>query len=215
MWSKGTTGEAKGQGLANSLPVHACACPCTGLLRGSCSLLASTAVRVAKLYSSLSGAVWKVLHVGSFTGAGCPCRLATASRKAVEGWGLELLCKDPRWYSDSLTVVEVPQVGPVFDSIVASPDFVGEAPHVGPVNSCCAVLVLTIAQQAGWTVRIVWAAVHSAALGAAAIRDCQLHVAADMCWSHACPVPSTQAFTMPRAAASDAQMQSGVHPICR
>ena len=59
-------------------------------------------------------------------GAGCPCRLATASRKAVEGWGLELLCTDKRWYSDSLTVVEVPQVGPMFiNSVVISPDCVG------------------------------------------------------------------------------------------
>ncbi|KAH7615609.1 hypothetical protein Ndes2526B_g09646 [Nannochloris sp. 'desiccata'] len=36
-------------------------------------------------------------------------RLAEGTRKAVEGWGLKLLCKDPRWYSDSLTVVEVPE----------------------------------------------------------------------------------------------------------
>jgi alanine-glyoxylate transaminase/serine-glyoxylate transaminase/serine-pyruvate transaminase len=26
----------------------------------------------------------------------------------VEGWGLSTLCKDPRWKSDSLTVIEVP-----------------------------------------------------------------------------------------------------------
>lgn len=37
-------------------------------------------------------------------------RLAEGTRKAVEGWGLELLCKTPRWRSDSLTVVEVPGV---------------------------------------------------------------------------------------------------------
>ncbi|MEW5304980.1 MAG: hypothetical protein WDW36_007552 [Sanguina aurantia] len=36
-------------------------------------------------------------------------RLATGVRKAVGGWGLEVLCKDPRWYSDTLTVVEVPK----------------------------------------------------------------------------------------------------------
>jgi len=36
-------------------------------------------------------------------------RLAEGTRKAVEGWGLQLLCKDPRWRSDSLTVIEVPQ----------------------------------------------------------------------------------------------------------
>jgi alanine-glyoxylate transaminase/serine-glyoxylate transaminase/serine-pyruvate transaminase len=36
-------------------------------------------------------------------------RLAEGTRKAVEGWGLKLLCKNPRWYSDSLTVVEVPE----------------------------------------------------------------------------------------------------------
>jgi alanine-glyoxylate transaminase/serine-glyoxylate transaminase/serine-pyruvate transaminase len=27
----------------------------------------------------------------------------------VEGWGLQTLCRDPRWKSDSLTVIEVPQ----------------------------------------------------------------------------------------------------------
>ncbi|CAG9462429.1 unnamed protein product [Pedinophyceae sp. YPF-701] len=36
-------------------------------------------------------------------------RLATGTRKAVAGWGLETLCKNPRWASDSLTVVEVPE----------------------------------------------------------------------------------------------------------
>lgn len=35
-------------------------------------------------------------------------RLAEGVRKAVAAWGLELLCKNPRWRSDSLTVVEVP-----------------------------------------------------------------------------------------------------------
>ncbi|GMH33806.1 hypothetical protein BSKO_01640 [Bryopsis sp. KO-2023] len=37
-------------------------------------------------------------------------RLATGTRKAVEGWGMELLCKTPRWISDTLTVVETPGV---------------------------------------------------------------------------------------------------------
>ncbi|KAF6266398.1 pyridoxal phosphate-dependent transferase [Scenedesmus sp. NREL 46B-D3] len=36
-------------------------------------------------------------------------RLAEGTRKAVEGWGLELLCAHPRWRSDSLTVIKVPQ----------------------------------------------------------------------------------------------------------
>jgi len=36
-------------------------------------------------------------------------RLAAGTRKAVEAWGLELLCENPRWYSDSLTVVKVPE----------------------------------------------------------------------------------------------------------
>ena len=36
-------------------------------------------------------------------------RLAAGTRAAVAAWGLKLLCKDPRWYSDSLTVVEVPE----------------------------------------------------------------------------------------------------------
>lgn len=35
-------------------------------------------------------------------------RLAEGTRKAVEGWGLELLCAQPRWRSDSLTVIKVP-----------------------------------------------------------------------------------------------------------
>jgi len=35
-------------------------------------------------------------------------RLADGTRKAVAGWGLQLLCKNPRWQSDSLTVIEVP-----------------------------------------------------------------------------------------------------------
>lgn len=36
-------------------------------------------------------------------------RLAEGTRRAVEGWGLETLCKDPRWKSDSLTVIETPE----------------------------------------------------------------------------------------------------------
>eukprot|EP00210_Caulerpa_lentillifera_P002040 g1955.t1 len=35
-------------------------------------------------------------------------RLAEGTRKAVEGWGLELLCKEKRWNSDTLTVVQTP-----------------------------------------------------------------------------------------------------------
>ena len=35
-------------------------------------------------------------------------RLAEGTRAAVAGWGLKLLCKDPRWNSDSLTVIETP-----------------------------------------------------------------------------------------------------------
>lgn len=36
-------------------------------------------------------------------------RLAEGTRKAVQGWGLELLCTEPRWYSDTLTVVRTPE----------------------------------------------------------------------------------------------------------
>lgn len=36
-------------------------------------------------------------------------RLAEGTRRAVEAWGLKLLCKDPRWNSDSLTVIRVPE----------------------------------------------------------------------------------------------------------
>ena len=35
-------------------------------------------------------------------------RLATAARAAVRAWGLEILCLDPRHYSDSLTAVLLP-----------------------------------------------------------------------------------------------------------
>jgi alanine-glyoxylate transaminase/serine-glyoxylate transaminase/serine-pyruvate transaminase len=36
-------------------------------------------------------------------------RLGCATRKAVKAWGLETLCKDERWKSDSLTVIETPK----------------------------------------------------------------------------------------------------------
>jgi len=36
-------------------------------------------------------------------------RMARATRAAVDAWGLKLLCKDPRWYSNALTVVEAPE----------------------------------------------------------------------------------------------------------
>ena len=36
-------------------------------------------------------------------------RLAEGTRKAVEGWGLKTLCREDRWKSDSLTVIEVPE----------------------------------------------------------------------------------------------------------
>ena len=40
----------------------------------------------------------------------CKCRLAEGTRRAVKAWGLNTLVKNPRWYSDSLTVIEVPEV---------------------------------------------------------------------------------------------------------
>ena len=36
-------------------------------------------------------------------------RLAEASRRAVRAWGLEILCQEPREYSDSLTAVLMPE----------------------------------------------------------------------------------------------------------
>ena len=36
-------------------------------------------------------------------------RLGEGVRRAVAGWGLQTLCRAPRWQSDSLTVVEVPE----------------------------------------------------------------------------------------------------------
>ncbi len=35
--------------------------------------------------------------------------LADATRAAVKAWGLQLLCSDPRWYSNSLSVIKAPQ----------------------------------------------------------------------------------------------------------
>jgi alanine-glyoxylate transaminase/serine-glyoxylate transaminase/serine-pyruvate transaminase len=35
-------------------------------------------------------------------------RMATAVRKAVEGWGLKLVAQDPKWYSDTVSAVYVP-----------------------------------------------------------------------------------------------------------
>jgi alanine-glyoxylate transaminase / serine-glyoxylate transaminase / serine-pyruvate transaminase len=36
-------------------------------------------------------------------------RLASGVRAAVGAWGLKLLCTNPRWYSDALTVIETPE----------------------------------------------------------------------------------------------------------
>lgn len=36
-------------------------------------------------------------------------RLANGTREAVKAWGLKLLCKNPRWNSNALSVIEVPQ----------------------------------------------------------------------------------------------------------
>ncbi len=36
-------------------------------------------------------------------------RLAEATRRAVRAWGLEILCRDPRYYSPALTTVLVPE----------------------------------------------------------------------------------------------------------
>ena len=36
-------------------------------------------------------------------------RLAEGTRAAVKAWGLKLLCENPRWYSDALTVIQVPR----------------------------------------------------------------------------------------------------------
>ncbi len=36
-------------------------------------------------------------------------RFAAGTRAAAKAWGLELLCADPRWNSNSLTVIKAPQ----------------------------------------------------------------------------------------------------------
>jgi len=35
-------------------------------------------------------------------------RFAAGTRAAADAWGLKLLCSDPRWYSNSLTVIQAP-----------------------------------------------------------------------------------------------------------
>jgi alanine-glyoxylate transaminase/serine-glyoxylate transaminase/serine-pyruvate transaminase len=35
-------------------------------------------------------------------------RLAEATRRAVRGWGLEILCRDPKYYSPTVTAVLLP-----------------------------------------------------------------------------------------------------------
>jgi alanine-glyoxylate transaminase/serine-glyoxylate transaminase/serine-pyruvate transaminase len=36
-------------------------------------------------------------------------KMAEATRRAVRGWGLEIMCKDPKYYSPTLTAVMLPQ----------------------------------------------------------------------------------------------------------
>ena len=36
-------------------------------------------------------------------------RLATGVRKAVEAWGLKLCAKEPKWYSDTVSAIMVPE----------------------------------------------------------------------------------------------------------
>ena len=38
-----------------------------------------------------------------------PDRLAEATRRAVRAWGLEILCREPKYYSSSLTAVLLPE----------------------------------------------------------------------------------------------------------
>jgi alanine-glyoxylate transaminase/serine-glyoxylate transaminase/serine-pyruvate transaminase len=35
-------------------------------------------------------------------------KMAEATRRAVRGWGLEIMCKDPKYYSPTLTAVMLP-----------------------------------------------------------------------------------------------------------
>jgi alanine-glyoxylate transaminase/serine-glyoxylate transaminase/serine-pyruvate transaminase len=36
-------------------------------------------------------------------------RMATAVRKAVAAWGLQLVASDPKWYSDTVSAIYVPE----------------------------------------------------------------------------------------------------------
>jgi alanine-glyoxylate transaminase/serine-glyoxylate transaminase/serine-pyruvate transaminase len=36
-------------------------------------------------------------------------RLAEATRRAIKGWGLEVLCRDPKYYSPTITAVLLPE----------------------------------------------------------------------------------------------------------
>lgn len=65
----------------------------------------------AVVYSGLAVHTLPLLLVEADSASMHVNRLAEGTRKAADAWGLKLLCKDPRWRSDSLTVIEVPEVG--------------------------------------------------------------------------------------------------------
>ena len=50
--------------------------------------------------------------------------IAEGCRRAVEGWCLRTLCREPRWKSDSLTVIEVPEgvVKSILTHVERTPD---------------------------------------------------------------------------------------------
>src|SRR3546814_13516514 len=48
------------------------------------------------------------MRISDWSSDVCSSDLAEATRRAVRAWGLEVLCKNPRHYSSSLTAVMVP-----------------------------------------------------------------------------------------------------------
>src|SRR3546814_19873937 len=48
------------------------------------------------------------MRISDWSSDVCSSDLAEATRRAVRAWGLEVLCKNPRHYSSSLTPVMVP-----------------------------------------------------------------------------------------------------------
>lgn len=81
-------------------------CPCMSLLTAMSCQADNGLSREARLLQ-VPSPCWQCYSQRSIC---LLCRLGNGARLAAKGWGLELLCKDPRWRSDALTVIETPKV---------------------------------------------------------------------------------------------------------